>query len=168
MSAGLKSLLLDTSALIALADPAQPQHETAQRYLREALRAKVTLYLSVVCAAEFQQRQAVTDLPLRNFIVLPFNIDHAMVAGELMRHARPAPEPEARAAVRDDMKLIAQAVVESIGHMLTEGESALTRHVALLGEAGRCRIDCIRLDEGYDGAWFSGGQKSLPLPDTGA
>ena len=37
----------------------------------------VPLYLSVIAASEFQVKQDITDLPLRNFEVLPFNIDHA-------------------------------------------------------------------------------------------
>ena len=81
----MSAILLDTSYLISLVDPNRPNHETAVSYLREALRRGVPLYLSAIAASEFQVRQAVTDLPLRNFEVLPFNIDHAMTAGLLMR-----------------------------------------------------------------------------------
>lgn len=162
------ALLLDTSVLIALADPAQAQHACAHRYFREAMRAGVPLYLSVIAAAEFQPHQAVTDLPLRNLTVLPFNIDHAIAAGELARQLAPEGlhglSPNDTAAVRDDLKLVAQAMCEDITHILVEGEGALARLVRQLHEAGRCRLGCILLSQGYDGAWLNGGQKDL-LPD---
>ncbi len=167
MSASDRTWLWDASALIALVDPAQPHHETAKRYMREALRTKATLYLYVMAAAEFHQRQSVTELPLRHWVVLPFNIDHAMVAGDLMRHARPAPDAVTRAVVRDDIKLIAQTVCESIHHVLVESEGALSRHIAQFNQAGRSRVACVQLDQGFDAAWFNGGQKSLSLPDAG-
>jgi predicted nucleic acid-binding protein len=81
----LSAFLVDTSFLISLADPGRPNHDTAKSYLREALRRGVPLYLSAIVASEFQVGQPVTDLPLRNFVILPFNIDHAMTAGLLMR-----------------------------------------------------------------------------------
>ena len=37
------SFLVDTSYLITLADPVRPQHETAKKYLREALKQGVPL-----------------------------------------------------------------------------------------------------------------------------
>ena len=161
----IQAILLDTSFLIALADPARAQHAAAQSYLRAALRAKVPLYLSVITAAEFQQQQVVTDLPLRNFCVLPFNIDHAMTAGELMRSlsSSSAAPAQARAAVRDEVKLIAQAMCEGVSHVLTEG-GGLAQLAQRLRDAGRCRLDCILLEHGYEAAWFTGGQKAL-LPE---
>ena len=48
------SILLDTSYLITLADPGRAHHETAKRYLREALAQGFPLYLSAVVASEFQ------------------------------------------------------------------------------------------------------------------
>ncbi len=65
------SILVDTSFLITLADPARRRHEVAKTYFRECLNANVPLYLSAVVASAFQVKQAVNDLPLRNFILLP-------------------------------------------------------------------------------------------------
>ncbi|WP_220811585.1 hypothetical protein [Variovorax sp. UMC13] len=66
----MSAILLDTRYLISLADPARAHHLTAVSYLREALKRSVPLYLSAVAASEFQVKQPVTDLPLRNFEVL--------------------------------------------------------------------------------------------------
>ena len=65
------SILVDTSFLITLADPARRNHEVAKTYFRLCLKANVPLYLSAILASEFQVKQAVNNLPLRNFIVLP-------------------------------------------------------------------------------------------------
>jgi predicted nucleic acid-binding protein len=74
----VNSVLLDTSFLISFSDPARPQHEAAMAYYKECVRRQVPMYLSTIVISEFQVKQAINDLPLRNFVVLPFNIDHAM------------------------------------------------------------------------------------------
>lgn len=157
----MSAFLVDTSFLITLADPGRTNHLVAKSYFREALQRGVPLYLSAIAASEFQVRQAVTDLPLRNFEVLPFNIDHAMTAGLLLRELRHDAGDD-RAAVKDDVKLIAQAVCESLTHVLTEDEQTLTKYVRRLSDAGRCSLRCILLSKGFDAAWFEGGQARIP------
>jgi predicted nucleic acid-binding protein len=153
--------LLDTSFLITLADPVRPHHATAKAYYREALQRGVPLYLSAIVASEFQVGQAVTDLPLRNLEVLPFNIDHAMTAGLLLRDLR-RDAGDDRAAVKDDIKLIAQAVCESLSHVLTEDEQTLCKYVRRLSTNGLCNLKPVLLTGGFDAAWFDNGQSSIP------
>lgn len=157
------SILLDTSFLITLADPARPNHPTALRYLREALAQGAPLYLSAIVASEFQVKQAVTDLPLRNLQVLPFNIDHAMTAGNLMRVLQRDPGDD-RAAVKDDVKLLAQMVCESISHILTEDRNTLAKYLGRLNDLGESTAKAILLMDGFDAAWFNGGQRGLLEP----
>ena len=153
------SFLVDTSYLITLADPARPHHETAKKYLREALKQDAPLYLSAIVASEFQVKQAVTDLPMRNFIVLPFNIDHAMTAGILMRSIQREAGDD-RVAVKDDVKLIVQAVCEQITHILTEDRSTLAKYLGNLNQSGECKTKAILLVDGFNSAWFNSGQSS--------
>ncbi len=157
----MSALLVDTSFLISLADPARANHVVAKHYYLDALGRGVPLYLSAIVASEFQVGQAVTDLPLRNFEVLPFNIDHAMTAGLLLRDFR-RDAGDDRVAVKDDVKLIAQAVCESLTHVLTEDERTLTKYVRRLNELGRCSLRCILLADGFDAAWFENGQGRIP------
>ena len=152
----MSAILIDTSFLISLADPARANHRTTVTYLREALKRGVPLYLSAIAASEFQVKQAVTDLPLRNFEVLPFNIDHAMTAGLLMRDVA-----DDRSAVKDDVKLIAQAICESLTHILTEDAQTLVKYLRRLNDAGTCTVKPILLADGFDSAWFDNGQKGL-------
>ena len=156
----MKAFLVDTSFLISLADPARPNHETAKSYLREALNRGVPLYLSAIAASEFQVGQAVTDLPLRNFVVLPFNIDHAMTAGLLMRDLQRDPA-DRRDVVKEDVKLIAQAICESVTYILTEDSRTLAKYVQRFNEAGQCAIAVVLLADGFDLSWFNNGQFGL-------
>jgi predicted nucleic acid-binding protein len=123
----LSAWLVDTSLRITLADPARPHHEVAKSDFREAVKRRVPMYLSAVVASEFQVGQPVTDLPLRHFEVLPFNIDHAMTAG-LMRDLR-REAGDSRVAVKDDVKLIAQAICQSLTHVITEDVNTLAKYV---------------------------------------
>ena len=156
----LISVLLDTSFLISLADEGRAHHHTAVRYLREALAQGCPLYLSAVVASEFQVKQAVTDLPLRNFQVLPFNIDHAMTAGNLTRVIQ-RDSGDDRVAVKDDVKLLAQMVCESITHILTEDASTLAKYLGRLRDQGQTSAQAIVLASGFDASWFNGGQNKL-------
>ena len=128
--------------------------------MREALLHRCTLYLSAVVASEFQVGQPVTDLPLRNFHVLPFNIDHAMMAGNFMR-VLARDKGDDRVAVKDDVKLLAQMVCESITHILTEDSNTLVKYLARLRGEGQASANAIVLAQGFDGAWFNEGQKRL-------
>jgi predicted nucleic acid-binding protein len=155
------AILLDTSYLISLADPTRSHHGIAQQYLREALRQGIPLYLSAIVASEFQVKQAVTDLPLRNFVVLPFNIDHAMTAGLLMRELC-RDQGDDRSAVKDDVKLIAQAICGSLTHILTEDQRTLAKYVERFNQSGQSSLRAIVLSEGFDAAWFNNGQRGIP------
>ena len=159
----MSAILVDTSFLISLADPGRPNHAVAEAYFREALRRGVPLYLSAIAASEFQVRQAVTDLPLRNFEILPFNIDHAMTAGLLMRDLRRDAEDD-RAMVKDDVKLISQAICQSLTHVLTEDVRTLAKYVRRLHQAGQTMLEVIILADGFDASWFDHGQRGLLPP----
>jgi len=153
--------LLDTSFLISLAVPTRDNHAVARQYLVESLSKGVPLYLSTIVVSEFQVKQAINDLPMRNFIVLPFNIDHAMSTGILMRSfTRDAGDD--RAAVKDDIKLIAQAVCESITHVLTDDKNTLAKYIDRLRSAGLCSVRPIVLSQGFDAAWLNNGQSEIP------
>ena len=155
------AFLVDTSFLITLADPTRPNHGTAKAYFLEALLRGTPMYLSVIAAAEFQVRQSVTDLPLRNFEVLPFNIDHAMTTGLLMRELSRDTQDD-RTAVKDDIKLIAHAVCTSATHVLTEDTRTLAKYVHRLNANGQTALKVVLLADGFDAAWFNGGQAALP------
>jgi predicted nucleic acid-binding protein len=159
----LDGVLTDTSFLISLAKPQERNHAAARAYFKACLDRAVPLYLSTIVVSEFSIKQSVLDLELRNFWVLPFNIDHGMKAGQLWsfveRHAG-----DAKSVVKDDVKLLGQCACEGgITHLLT-GDERLAKRVRALRDGGQLSTEPILLSDGFDEAWFTNGQRGL-LPE---
>jgi hypothetical protein len=156
----LNSVLLDTSFLISLSDPARAHHAAAGLYYRACIERRVPMLLSTVVISEYSVRQAINDLPLRNFIVLPFNVDHAMSCGLLIRAAERDPGDD-RVRVKDDFKLIAQCQCEGVTHVLSEDASTLTKYLDRLRALGSVATRGVLLRDVFDPAWFENGQTRL-------
>lgn len=111
-------VLLDTSFIIRLLDPSHPVlHANAMSYWEYFLNQGIPMYYSTISVAEYAVRGEVRDLPIKNMRLLPFNLDHADVAGSFAAHlfkARNAGKlpNEARTCVPNDAKLFAQ------GHLM--------------------------------------------------
>jgi hypothetical protein len=156
----LNSVLLDTSFLISLSDPARAHHTAAVQYYKECVHRQVPMYLSTIVISEFQVKQAINDLPLRNFVVLPFNVDHAMRCGLVVRQMTRDPEDD-RVRVKDDFKILAQCDCEAISHLISEDASTLAKYLIRARDAGLATTQGVLLRDGFDAAWFENGQKRL-------
>lgn len=157
----MNSVLLDTSFLITFVDPNRPLHEVAHQYFRECVRRRVPMYLSTIAISEFEVKQRITDLPLRNFNVLPFNIEHAVQCGA--RFASTARDTgDNRSVFKDDMKLIGQCDVEDITHILTEDQNTLVKYLCRIHPGVFKPTKAVLLSCGFDSAYFDGGQKGIP------
>lgn len=158
----MNSVLLDTSFLISLSDPQRPHHEHAQAYYRECVHRQVVMYLSTVVVSEFQVKQPINDLPLRNFMILPFNVDHAMSCGLIIQKmARDSGDDRVR--VKDDCKLLAQCNCEAISHLISEDASTLTKYLDRANQMNLVKTKAVLLKNGFDKAWFENGQPDLNL-----
>lgn len=158
------SVLLDTSYLISLVDKSRANHETAAQYYRLMLEDQVPMYFSAIAAAEFSIKQPITDLPLKNFRPIPFNVPHAQVAGRLWNQLRSRDDGAQRHVARDDLKLIAQACHDQIPFILTEDASTLHRYCERLNASGDCRTRAVVLNQGFDPCAFrEDGQRGLSL-----
>lgn len=156
----MNGVLLDTSFLISFSDPARPHHAAALSYFRECVRRQIPIYLSAIVISEFQVKQAINDLPLRNFVVLPFNVDHAMKCGLMIRNMARDPEDD-RVRVKDDFKLLAQCDCEGISHLISEDASTLAKYLDRARDAGLTTTKAVLLRDGFDTAWFEKGQTRL-------
>ena len=110
-------VLLDTSFFIRLLNEEDPLHENALGYFRYFLEHDFMIKISTIAIAEYCVRGEVSELPLKNMLIVPFNFDHAQRAGKMIaevyaekkkRGATIAP----RAVVPNDTKMFAQADVE--------------------------------------------------------
>ena len=156
----MNSVLLDTSFLISFSDPTRAHHAAAQSYYRECVRRQVPMYLSTIVISEFQVKQAINDLPLRNFVVLPFNVDHAMTCGLIIRSMARDPEDD-RVRVKDDFKLLAQCDCEAVSHVFSEDASTLAKYLERARNTGLATTKVVLLRDGFDAAWFENGQTRL-------
>ncbi|MDP2449861.1 MAG: hypothetical protein Q8M68_10115 [Polaromonas sp.] len=118
------------------------------------------MYLSTIVISEFQVKQAINDLPLRNFVVLPFNVDHAMRCGLIIRSMARDPEDD-RVRVKDDFKLLAQCDCETVSHLFSEDASTLAKYLDRARDGGLAATKVVLLRDGFDESWFENGQTRL-------
>jgi predicted nucleic acid-binding protein len=144
-------VLLDTSFLISFADPERPNHRTAKHYFECCLEKSFPIYLSTIAAGEFAVRQPVTELPLSNFLVLPYNMPHAICAAKFVAALMDLPksEQDSRPIILNDLKLLAQAESEKIGILISEDKNTLYRKAEQLRERGLANVDVLLLSEGF-------------------
>lgn len=157
----MNGVLADTSFLITLSNPARPNHLVAKRYFYELINRQVIMYLSSVVVSEYEVKQRIEDLGLHNFVGIPFNIDHAKVAGALMRPALASRPPDyPRNTVKDDLKLLAQCQVAGISHFLTDDNNCVTNIESLRKSSGIESLPFgIFCGDAFSEDWFNPGNQ---------
>ncbi|MBN8247369.1 MAG: PIN domain-containing protein [Verrucomicrobia bacterium] len=154
---------LDTSFLITFADPGRTHHAVAVDYFRHCLAQRIPMWLSAVAACEFEVRQPVSDLPLQNFRIQPYNLPHAIRAAALFRGIRDDQAPAAedrRPIIINDLKILAQSEEEGIPVILTEDRNTLFRLTERLRQRGGVKVRVLLLSEG-----FTPGRIEVPAQD---
>src|SRR3989442_934618 len=137
---------LDTSFLISFADPDRPNHTVAVDYFRHCLAQRIPMWISVVAAGEFEVGEPVSDLPLQNFRVQPYNLPHAIRAAALFRTLREeasAATEDRRPVIINDLKIIAQAAEDQIPIILTEDTNTLSRLAVRLRQRGVISVEVL-------------------------
>lgn len=159
---------LDTSFLISFADPDRPNHTVAVDYFRHCLAQQIPMWISTVAAGEFEVGQPISDLPLQNFRVQPYNLPHAIKAAALFRALRAdvTPDPDdRRPIIINDLKILAQADEENIPIILTEDRNTLSRLTERLRQHGHTSVRVLLLTEGFTpGRLENSAQDELRLP----
>lgn len=142
-------VLLDTSFLIRLLSANDPLHANALGYFKYFSRNDVTMYVSTISIAEYCVRGEVSELPLRNLKVIPFNFNHATIAGnyaKVLYDARKAGKVETgdRLIIPNDTKIFAQAeCCDRIRFFVTSDtkSSALIRHISAKEKVSFAHLD---------------------------
>ena len=164
---GLKSVVLDTSFLITLSNPARANHATAKRYYQEFIERSVTMYLSTIVISEFEIKQQIIDLGVHNFLILPFNVDDAKVAAQIhvkIMGLRSA--DQSRDAVKDDVILYAQAIVAGISHFATDDQKGVAQLNRVTSLARIVNLPTpLDISQHYTDSFFNNGQNGLFVAD---
>jgi predicted nucleic acid-binding protein len=155
-------VLLDTSFLISLVDQNRKNHNVAAQYYKFLIEQQIPLYFSVIVAAEIAIKQPITDFPLKNFRILPFNITHSIEAARIWNLLGGHDTGDNRAVVRDDVKIIAQALLDNIPFILTEDVSTFYKYCERLRTLHSLNVRAIKLVDGFDfSALRLDGQKNI-------
>ena len=144
------SVLLDTSFFISLVDSNRANHNVANQYYKLLLEQSIPIYFSAIVAAEFGIKQPITDLPFKNFRILPFNIPHSIEAARIWNLLDGRDSGDNRSVVRDDMKIIAQALHEKIPFILTDDAKTFYKYCERLRSSNNLNIRAIKLVDGFD------------------
>lgn len=125
-----KAVLLDTSFFLRFLNEADPLFMNADGYYRYLIKEKYELVISTISVAEYCVRGDVNELPLKNLQILPFNFNHAKIAGEFASIAFSARrggslEVSQRNIIPNDTKLFAQADTEEhiVFYLSSDSES---------------------------------------------
>lgn len=158
MGAGV---VLDTSYLISLADPNRDHHETARRYWQYFMEEGIPVFLPTIVVSEFYVRQQIPPEILKCCVVLPFNWDDATLSAKLdFKQFADAGEP--RGAVKDDIKIIAQAQICDALCVISEDGETLLRYVEQLKKLNQIKVRPIRLKDSFDRSHFdTNGQRDF-------
>jgi predicted nucleic acid-binding protein len=121
-----KSILIDTCFLIKLLNDSDQLHQNEKDYFRHHILQGNTLWISTITIAEFCVRGDFDDIPFRNLKVLPFNVDHAVIAGKFMEivYRQRNKVAGSRAIIPNDCKLFSQASYEEVDCFLTSDTSS--------------------------------------------
>ena len=163
MSAGV---VLDTSFLITLADPVRDHHQTAKSYWKHFLEQGITVFLPTIVVSEFCRKQEIPPEIRQSCVPLPFNWDDAIKASE-MDITLFDRQGESRAALKDDVKIISQGIVNDAQWLITDDSSSFYRYASNLQQAGKSQCKPIKLDDGFDLSFFEpDGQRSLDFDSS--
>ena len=152
--------LLDTSFLITLAGANRSNHQAARRYWKHFLENQTPLFLSTIVVSEFSVKQTIGPEILRHCVVLPFNYQDALKSAELHKN-RYAASGASRDALKDDLKLIAQAEIAQAEFLVTDDSDTMFKFIEHLRAAGVVSIRAIKLEDGFDSSIFNGGQRDF-------
>lgn len=145
-----RPVMLDTSFLIAYADPSREYHSVAKAYFREAIRIQSALLLSTLVVAEFERRQALSTLGLGNFRVMPFNFDDGQEAARLAEALSSRDAGDDRICLAADVKIIAQAKRAGAGIILTEDHKSMAKYVDRLRDTNNLDCYAVLTRDGFD------------------
>ena len=161
-----KAVVIDTSFLICLVSDNRPSHATAKTYYRYFLENNIAMLLPTVVVAEFAVKQPPEDLPLRNFVVEPFNFEAATTCASLnaAEHRERLSGQGQRDAVKDDFKIIAHAVQSQALYLITDDRDTMAKYCARLQERSLVAFQIVPLWENFEIARVNGtGQTELGL-----
>ena len=154
-----KTVLIDTSFLITPSDANRANHNSAKAFYKHFLDNEISMYISTIVISEFCIKQPISDLPLYNFLILPFNLPNAVMSAKL-DFTLYKNSGVKRECMKDDFKIIAQAITQKCDYFITD-DSKLVDKVLIPNQSQlKYSFIPIKIEEGTT-RYFGGRQLSI-------
>jgi len=147
-----KSVLLDTSFFLRFLNTNDPLFKNADGFFRYFLEKDFTMMISTISIAEYCVGGEVSELPLRNLQIIPFNLDHAKRSGEFAKiifQNRKSLSLSNRNIIPNDTKLFAQADVEKSVEFYLSSDSESHKIYTLLSQNTNPKFQFIDLHNSH-------------------
>lgn len=158
----MKKVVLDTSFLITLTDRARTNHATACKYWEHFLGEGMHMFIPTIVVSEYTVKGPIPEYVFNQCILAPFNHADATFAGEigsLLMQQRPPATP--RVCLKDDLKIIAQAMVMSAEWVISDDPGTFHVYVQKAATLKHSRLRSIVLEDGFSDAGQKKGQRDL-------
>jgi hypothetical protein len=148
-----RSVLLDTSFFLRFLNTNDPLFQNADGYFKYFLREDISMYISTISIAEYCVGGDVDQLPMKNLQIIPFNIDHAKLAGEFARvvfDKRRSGDFDTtnRNIIPNDSKLFAQASLENSIEYFVTSDSECLKVFTQISEIAHFKVLDINVSHG--------------------
>lgn len=147
-----RCVLLDTNFCIQLLKKDDPLHKNVLGYFRTFLEKDIRLKFSTISIAEYCVRGQLAELPLKTLEIVPFNTIHAVEAGELTRvilENQKSLFSEDKAAIKDDIKLLAQVKIETEITTFASSDKRLLQTLLFLSKNLEFDVEIINTVDSY-------------------
>ena len=144
-----RSVLLDTSFFIRFLNDGDPLFNNADGYFRYFLQHEINMMVSTISIAEYCVGGKISELPLRNLQILPFNLDHSKRTGEFARlvfQSKGKLSLKERNIIPNDTKLFAQADCEQSIEFYLSSDSESWKIYQLLKKEAAPKFQFIDLN----------------------
>jgi hypothetical protein len=143
-----KAVLLDTSFFLRFLNDSDPLFNHADDYFRYFIGNNIAMLISTISIAEYCVGGSVSELPLKNLQILPFNFKHAERAGAFARivfRNKNKLKLSERNIIPNDTKLFAQADRESAIEFYLSSDSESQKIYNLLKQEDAPKFQFIDL-----------------------
>lgn len=144
-----KSILLDTSFFIRFLNDEDPLFKNADGYFRHFIKEEITMMISTISIAEYCVGGDISELPLKNLQIVPFNLDHSKKTGEFARIVflnKGKLKLNERNIIPNDTKLFSQADCEKTVEYYLSSDTESLKIYNLLKEETKPKFIFIDLN----------------------
>lgn len=151
-----KKVVLDTSFLITLTDRGRQHHAHACAYWEHFIARSIRMYIPTIVLSEYNIKGAIPGYVFDACILAPFNQDDAKCAGGLgvlltqrERAGSDSPDLHPRVCLKDDIKIIAQAVALSAEWVISDDHKTFHKFAQRAASMMLPRLRSLVLVDGF-------------------